>query len=226
MARGEGQVFNICQEREATGRVFPSGPGAAALVTAACLPGPPVSSNVWSQEPEIPGKKSWTPFAWVGWLLEAEQSGQQRIGPNSVQLLGEWTPREPLKEPLGEPPQNRVENLDMCHSHNLQSCVLWIRYMIPRHLTKLFWKWYISPTNTSLATAMWSFSLEHAFCFRSHTVAVTWIYFLHITLSCFLNIFPNSAETYSDMHGTTLHSTTLYSASVLVNTGIIFLIEE
>lgn len=28
------------------------------------------------------------------------------------------------------------------------------------------------------------------------------------------------------MHGTTLHSTTLYSASVLVNTGIIFLIEE
>lgn len=38
MAKGEGQVFNICQEREATGRVFPSGPGAAAVVTAACLP--------------------------------------------------------------------------------------------------------------------------------------------------------------------------------------------
>lgn len=36
MARGEGQVFNICQEREATGRVFPSGPGAGAVVTAAC----------------------------------------------------------------------------------------------------------------------------------------------------------------------------------------------
>lgn len=46
MAKGEGQVFNICQEREATGRVFPSGPGAGAVVTAACLPGPPVSNDV------------------------------------------------------------------------------------------------------------------------------------------------------------------------------------
>lgn len=150
MAKREGHVFDICQ-REATVRVFPSGPGAGAVVTAACLLGLPVSSNVWSHEPQIPGKKkSWTPFAWVGWLLEAEQSGQQRIGLSSVQLLGDWTPREPLKEPLGEPPQNRVENLDMCHSHNLQSCVLRIRYMKPRHLTKLFWKWYISSTNYEL----------------------------------------------------------------------------
>ncbi len=46
MAKVEGQVFNICQEREATGRVFPSGPGAGVVVTAACLPGPPVSNDV------------------------------------------------------------------------------------------------------------------------------------------------------------------------------------
>lgn len=46
MAKGKGQVFNTCQEREATGRVFPSGLGAGAVVTTACLPGPPVNSNV------------------------------------------------------------------------------------------------------------------------------------------------------------------------------------
>lgn len=60
MAKGEGQVFNICHEREATGRVFPSGPWAGAVVTAACLLacllGPPVSSDVLSWEPEMSGK--------------------------------------------------------------------------------------------------------------------------------------------------------------------------
>lgn len=56
MAKVEGQVFNICHEREATGRVFPSGPWAGAVVTAACLPGPPVSNDVLSREPEISGK--------------------------------------------------------------------------------------------------------------------------------------------------------------------------
>lgn len=45
MAKREGHVFDICQ-REATVRVFPSGPGAGAVVTAACLLGLPVSSNV------------------------------------------------------------------------------------------------------------------------------------------------------------------------------------
>lgn len=38
---------------------------------------------------------------------------------------------------------------------------------------------------------MRSFSLGSALCFHLHTVAVTSICFLHITLSCFLNIFPN-----------------------------------
>lgn len=56
MARGEGQVFNICHERQATGRVFPSGPWAGAVVTAACLLRPPVSNDVLSQEPKISGK--------------------------------------------------------------------------------------------------------------------------------------------------------------------------
>lgn len=140
-SKTKSQVFNICQEREATRRVFPSGPGAGAVVTAARLLGPPVSSGVWSQEPEIPAKKRkekkvWTLFGWVGPLLEAEQSGQRRTGPQFSAAA--WKSKRHGNHSRNHS-WDRVENLDMCHSRNIQSCVLWIRYMIPTNLTKLFW---------------------------------------------------------------------------------------
>lgn len=122
MAKGEGQVFNICQESEATGRVFPSGLRAGAAVTAACLLRPPASNDVWSGS-----LRSLEKLNSVCWSRLAS-------GSRTVKSAADWprfraaaqgqTPRESLKEPLTEPPLNRVENLDMCHCHNLQSCVL------------------------------------------------------------------------------------------------------
>lgn len=89
-------------------------------------------------------KKIWTLFGWVGWLLEAEQSGHRRTGPQFSAAA--WTGKRHGNRSRNHS-WDRAENLDMCHSRNLQSCVLWIRYMIPRNLTKLFWKWHIIPTN-------------------------------------------------------------------------------
>lgn len=104
---------------------------------AACLPRPPVSNGVWSWEPEISGKAE---LHLPGLVDSWKQNSQlcSGLAPDSVQLLWEGTPREPLEEPLREPPAYRTENLDMCHSHNLQSCVLWNRYMTPWNFTKLF----------------------------------------------------------------------------------------
>lgn len=63
----KSQVFNICHEREAAGRVFPS--------------------QLWRPLPAHRGRlfaaefylvwKSWTPSARAGWLLEALQSSQR-----------------------------------------------------------------------------------------------------------------------------------------------------
>lgn len=93
-SKTKSQVFNICQEREATRRVFPSGPGAGAVVTAARLLGPPVSSGVWSQEPEIPAKKrkekKKSELCLAGlvhfWKQNSQVSGG--LAHNSLQLLG------------------------------------------------------------------------------------------------------------------------------------------
>lgn len=89
-------------------------------------------------------KKIWTLFGWVGRLLEAEQSGQRRTGPQF--FAAAWKSKRHGNHSRNHS-WDRAENLDMCHSRNLQSCVLWIRYMIPRNLTKLFWKWHIIPTD-------------------------------------------------------------------------------
>lgn len=106
----EIQVFNICQEREATGRVFPSGPGAGAVVTAARLLGPPVSSNVWSQKPEIPAEeKKNLNSVWLGWSTPGSRTVRSAEDWPTIlcSCLEEQTPREPLTEPLvgprGEP---------------------------------------------------------------------------------------------------------------------------
>lgn len=87
----ESQVFNICQAREATGRVFPSGPGAGAVVTAARLLGPPVSSNVWSQKPEIPAEEKKKSELCLAGLVDSWKQNSQVSGGlahNSLQLLG------------------------------------------------------------------------------------------------------------------------------------------
>lgn len=96
-------------------------------------------------------KKIWTLFGWVGPLLEAEQSGQRRTGPQFSAAA--WKSKRHGNHSRNRS-WDRVENLDMCHSRNLQSCVLRIRYMIPRNLTKLFWKWHIIRTNFGLAAAV------------------------------------------------------------------------
>lgn len=142
MAKVEGQVFNICQEREATERVFPSGPGAGTVVTAARLPGPPVSSNVWSQKPEIPGKKNLNSVCLAEfWKQNTQVSSGQAHSP--VQLLGQQTPRQPLMEPLGEPcgePRRVIATICrvVCCESDIWSL---------ENLTKLFWKWHINQTN-------------------------------------------------------------------------------
>lgn len=156
LVEGKGQVFNICQEREATGRVFPSGPGAGAVVTAACLPEPPVCSNVWSQELPRSLEKKRAELHLPGLVDSWKQNSQ--VSSELAPILRSCLESKHHENHSGNRSGNRVENLDMCHGHSLQSCVLWIRYMIPRHLKKLFWKWYISPTNKSLAAAVRSFS--------------------------------------------------------------------
>lgn len=108
-SKTKSQVFNICQEREATRRVFPSGPGAGAVATAARLLGPPVSSGVWSQEHEIPakkrkGKKSLN-SVWLGWSTSGRRTVRSAEDWPTIlcSCLEEQTPREPLTEPLVGP---------------------------------------------------------------------------------------------------------------------------
>lgn len=94
--------------------------------------------------------KIWTLFGWVGRLLEAEKSGQRRTGPQFSAAA--WKSKRHGNHSRNHS-WDHVENLDMCHSRNLQSCVLWIRYTIPRNLTKLFWKWHIIRTKYWLGSS-------------------------------------------------------------------------
>lgn len=95
----------------------------------AALFDPQCCRDHWGEREREKKRRSRTPFAWLGRLLEAEQSGQQRLGPGAVQLLAGRMPPEPLFGAAAR--GNRAENLDMCHGRSLQSCVLRSRYATP-----------------------------------------------------------------------------------------------
>lgn len=106
--KSKSQVFNICHEREAAGRVFPS--------------------ELWRALPAHRGRllaaefylvwKSWTPSARAGWLLEAQQSGERRACQEPAQPLRGWEPQGPLRER----PEEHVENLGMCRCGPSRMC--------------------------------------------------------------------------------------------------------
>lgn len=123
LVEGKGQVFNICQEREATGRVFPSGPGAGAVVTAACLPAGAacLQQCLIPGAPEITGKKR-AELHLPGLVDSWKQNSQ--VSSELAPILRSCLESEHHENHSGNRSGNRVENLDMCHSHSLQSCVL------------------------------------------------------------------------------------------------------